>query len=267
MGRTIKLLFLFFAYQLAVTGVCTGLFMLWNHSIEMPTPSSEHYVTFLLVVQVLFTILLSLHLVCRKYVKLDERVLKYFNKPKMLALSLVLIVGMSLWNNYLNEVMDLPNTMEDFLEEMMKHPLGIFATVIMAPLMEELLFRGAIQGHLMRIWKNPLWAIVMSSLLFGVVHGNPAQIPFAFSVGLVLGWMYYVSGSLVPCFFMHFVNNGSAVLIFWLTKDSDASLIGMYGMETASWLAFVGVVLTCCGVLGVKRYLKDSPVTWYGQPD
>ena len=63
----------------------------------------------------------------------------------------------------------------------------------MAPVVEELLFRGAIQGHLLRKWKKPLWAIVVSSLIFGIVHGNWVQAPFAFVVGLALGWIYYHS--------------------------------------------------------------------------
>ena len=267
MGRTIKLLFLFFVYQLAVTGGCTGLYMLWNGSMDMPDSSADSYVTFLLVVQVTFTILLSAHLFLGKYVKWDKRRFKIYNRPVMWMLSLVLIVGMGLWNNYLNELVDLPNTMEDFFEEMMTHPLGIFATVIMAPIMEEFLFRGAIQGHLMRTWKNPVWAILLSSFLFGAVHGNPAQIPFAFTIGLGLGWMYYVTGSLAPCLFMHFVNNGSAVVIFWLTQNPEATLIGMYGIKMATCLALVGVLLTIVGILGVKKNMKNSPVSWYELPD
>lgn len=267
MGRTIKLLLLFFAYQLAVTGAFTGFYMLWNGSMDMPDPTADSYVTFLLVIQVTFTVLLSAHLYFGKYVKWNKDRFKIYNRPIMWMLSLILIVGMGLWNNYLNELADLPNTMENLFQEMMTHPLGIFATVVMAPVMEELLFRGAIQGHLMRIWKNPTWAILLSSLLFGLVHGNPAQIPFAFIVGLGLGWMYYVTGSLAPCFFMHFVNNGSAVVIFWLTENPDATFIEMYGIKIATGLAIIGVILTIVGILGVKKNMKNSTPTWFGLPD
>lgn len=47
----------------------------------------------------------------------------------------------------------------------MRNPLGIISVVIMAPIIEELLFRGAIQGHLLRKWKHPAGAIVVSSLI------------------------------------------------------------------------------------------------------
>lgn len=266
MGRIIKLLFLFFAYRLAVPSVFTGLFMLWNHSIEMPSVSSNHYITFLLVVQVAFTISLSAHLVLGKYVELYERDFKFCKSLPMWVLSLLFIVGMGLWNNYLSELVNLPNTKEDFFEEMMSRPLGIFATVIMAPIMEELLFRGAIQGHLMRVWNKPVWAILVSSLLFGVVHGNPAQIPFAFTIGLGLGWTYYLTGSLLPCFFMHFVNNGSAVLIFWLTDNPNTTLIGSYGIELATCFAVLGVILTFLAIRGMKKVLRDYRIEWGDVP-
>lgn len=61
---------------------------------------------------------------------------------------------MGLWSNYLNELADLPNNMQETFAMMMQHPLGIVAITIMAPIVEELLFRGAIQGHLLRKWKS-----------------------------------------------------------------------------------------------------------------
>ena len=262
MGRTIKLLLLFFAYQLAVSGVLTILFMLWNHTTEVPNAMSDSYGIFLLVIQVVFSALVSAHLIIGKYVKLDKSHLRFCSQLVMWMLSLTLIVGMSLWNNYLSELFQLPNTMEDFLQTMMSHPLGIVATVIMAPLMEELLFRGAIQGHLMRIWKNPWWAILLSSLLFGLVHGNPAQIPFAFVIGIGLGWMYYKTGSLIPCFFMHLVNNGSAVLIYKLSGNPEQGLIETCGIGTATVLAVVGCILTVVAVRRVIVKTRSMPVVW-----
>ena len=267
MKRIIKLLLLFFAYQLAVTAVCAGLFMWWNHSTEIPGPTSEFYITFLLVVQVVFTALLSTHLIVGKYVTLQRDKQQRFLNQKIWLLSFALIVGLGLWNNYLNELADLPNTMEQFLKEMMTHPLGILATVVMAPIMEELLFRGAMQGYLLRTWKNPMWAIIVSSFLFGAVHGNPAQVPFAFVVGLGLGWVYYKTGSLLPCVFMHFINNASAVLIYWLTNGTKTSLIEACGLQIASVLAVCGVIITALSVVGMLKCSQEKPVNWYKLQD
>ena len=131
--------------------------------------------------------------------------------------------------------------MKDVFEQMMNNPLGIISIVVMAPLVEELLFRGAIQGHLMRMWKMPYLGIVVSSLIFGVVHGNPAQIPFAFVVGMALGWVYYLTGSLIPGILMHFINNGSSVLLYALSGDPDATMISSFGENGALALAVAGI--------------------------
>ena len=267
MGRTIKLLLLFFAYQLAVSAILTILFMLWNHSTEMPNTMGDAYVVFLIVSQVVFSFAMAAHLVIGKYVKFGQNYLSFCNQPIMWLLAFILIVGMGMWNNYLSELVKLPNTLEDYFEEMMRHPLGVFGLVIMAPLMEELLFRGAIQGYLMKVWKNPWWAILFSSLLFGLVHGNPAQIPFAFIIGIGLGWMYYKTGTLIPCFFMHLVNNGTAVLNYRLSENPDLGMIGTCGIGVATMIALAGCALTVLAIWGVSVKTRKNPVEWNILPD
>ena len=267
MKRIIKLLLLFFAYQLAVTAVFTGLFMLWNRSVVLPDPNSSYYITFLLIVQVAFSVFLSVHLLAGGYVKLDARRSLSQTPPYLWLLFLLLIVGLGLWNNFLNELADLPNTNKVFLASMMQHPLGIVATVILAPIMEELLFRGAMQGYLLRKWKSPLWAILMASFLFGAVHGNPAQIPFAFCIGVGLGWVYYKTKNLLACMFMHLLNNGSAVLVYWLSDQTDATLIDSLGMKWALGLAMLGVMLTILGIVGIEKYSRNKTVLWHEQPE
>ena len=231
--------------------------------MELPNPTSSYYITYLLIAQVAFSLFLSVHLLAGDYVKLDARKCLFQTPLSLWLLFLVLIVGLGLWNNYLNELADLPNTNESFLTSLMQHPLGIVSTVILAPIMEELLFRGAMQGYLLRKWKNPVWAILIASFLFGAVHGNPAQIPFAFCIGLGLGWVYYKTRNLLACIFMHLVNNGTAVLIYWLSGQSDATLIGTLGMRWASGLAVLGIVLTILGVVGIEKILRNKPVLWY----
>ena len=262
MGRTVKLLLYYFAYQLAFYGIFTGGYMLLKGSMEMPDPSSSSYITFLLSIQLVSTLAVGLHLIFWKYVKLDSRTWSLYNNVKLMLVSLFFIVGMGLWNNFLSELVDLPNTMQDFFEDMMRHPLGIMVTVVMAPLVEELLFRGAIQGHLLRTWKSPVLSILTSSLIFGLVHGNPAQIPFAFVIGLALGWMYYMTGSLVPGIFMHFINNGSAVLFFFISNDAESGMISTFGMYGAAGLALLGFVVTIFCVGAVRSLMKGNTRLW-----
>ena len=229
MGRTIKLLLLYFAYQLAFFGVLVGVYMLKNGVMEMPDVSGSEYMSVIMWAQFLSTLSIGLHVILGKYVSVDVFKLKIPNKWSILIASAVFIVVMGLWTNYFSELAGLPDNMKDVFEQMMNNPLGIISIVVMAPLVEELLFRGAIQGHLMRKWKMPYLGIVVSSLIFGVVHGNPAQISFAFVVGMALGCMYYLTGSLIPGILMHFINNGSFVLLYALSSNPDATMLSSLG--------------------------------------
>ena len=224
MGRTIKLLLLYFAYQLAFFGVLVGVYMLKNGVMEMPDVSGSEYMSVIMWAQFLSTLSIGLHV--------------------------------------FSELAGLPDNMKDVFEQMMNNPLGIISIVVMAPLVEELLFRGAIQGHLMRKWKMPYLGIVVSSLIFGVVHGNPAQIPFAFVVGMALGWMYYLTGSLIPGILMHFINNGSSVLLYALSVDPDATMISSLGENGALALAVSGIVLTVVCIFIIRKKIVKEPVQW-----
>lgn len=262
MGRTIKLLLLYFAYQLAFFGVLTGVFMLKNGVMEMPDMAGSGYMSVVMWAQFLSTFAIGLHVLLGKYVSLNVFKLKTQNKWQVLFASAVFIVAMGLWTNYFSELGGLPDNMKDVFEQMMNNPLGIISIVVMAPLVEELLFRGAIQGHLMRKWKMPYLGIVVSSLIFGVVHGNPAQIPFAFVVGMSLGWMYYLTGSLIPGILMHFINNGSSVLLYVLSGNPDATMISSLGESSSLALAVAGIILTAVCIFIIRKKLVREPVQW-----
>ena len=263
MGRTIKLLLYFFAYQLAFMGVFICGYMIHKGVFEVPQTPDSTYTSLILLAQVLSTAAMGIHLLVGKYVPLDRKTWSYCSSSKVLIASVVFILALGLWTNYLSELADLPNSMQETFEMMMRHPLGIIAIVIMAPIVEELLFRGAIEGYLLRKWKHPAGAIVFSSLVFGLVHGNWVQAPFAFVIGLALGWMYYRTGSLLPGILMHFVNNSTAVLGFLITDNPDATMVSEYGPQGAVWMAVAGAAVTVLCVYLFQKKLITQPAVWH----
>ncbi len=88
---------------------------------------------------------------------------------------------------------------------------GVALAVVIAPLTEEIVFRGVILRGLLGRWR-PWIAIVASALLFALMHLNPAQAPVAFAVGLALGWIYTRTRSLGLCVLGHALNNASVYL-------------------------------------------------------
>jgi membrane protease YdiL (CAAX protease family) len=101
----------------------------------------------------------------------------------------------------------LPNWMGDTMRKLSEFPgLSFFVICVSAPILEELLFRGLLLPGLLKNY-GPRKAIFQSSLLFGVMHLNPAQVVSAFLLGLFLGWLYYRTKSLAVCIVVHFLNN------------------------------------------------------------
>ena len=87
----------------------------------------------------------------------------------------------------------------------------VLAACLQPAIVEELAFRGIILSAL----REPLgaWeAIVVSALLFMVIHLMFASFPHLFVMGLALGYLRVRSGSLYPCMLLHFVHNGLCVM-------------------------------------------------------
>ena len=106
----------------------------------------------------------------------------------------------------------IPNILEQTFDILQSGWGGILAIAIVGPVLEELLFRGAITKALLQKY-SPGTAIVISALIFGVFHINPIQILPAFLIGLLLGWIYYKTASLIPCILMHILNNSLSVYL------------------------------------------------------
>ena len=141
----------------------------------------------------------------------------------------------SMW---LQELMpELPNTAEEAFDMIMKDRLGYFVVGLFAPLTEELVFRGAILKALLQWKPNPWLGIVISALLFALVHMNPAQMPHAVLVGLLLGWMYYRTDSIIPGVVYHWVNNTVAYVMYNLYPDPDMTLVELFGSQRSVLMA------------------------------
>lgn len=101
----------------------------------------------------------------------------------------------------------------------------IVMAVVMAPLFEEIIFRGIIQKGLINKGMKPAAAILIASVVFGIVHGNPWQFVGAVLLGVVLGLVYHRTKSLLLPVLLHAFNNlCSALLIFYGDTESFAEV-------------------------------------------
>lgn len=123
--------------------------------------------------------------------------------------------------------------------------LGAAIIAVLAPVAEEVFFRGYMQTRLRRRW-GPTWAIGITALAFGVLHADPVHTPFAIAMGVAFGYVAERSGSIRPAIAGHIFNNMIAVIATRLPESVRST--------STSWPTFVvGVVVSALGVVWIRR--------------
>jgi uncharacterized protein len=133
---------------------------------------------------------------------------------------------------------------------------GALAVCVLAPVVEEMLFRGVILRSFLLQYdrRQAIWG---SSLLFGVAHLNIYQFVVALALGGVLGWLYERSRSLIPCIALHASYN-TAVFFFGYYLMLDDAGPALPSLPASVWIAVSGMALLA--VLGLRRLLGARAV-------
>ena len=122
--------------------------------------------------------------------------------------------------------------------------LSLIATAVVPPLVEEFACRGVILGSLRKFGDG--FAVLVSAILFGLMHGNFDQMPFAFMVGLALGFIVVKTDSLWIAVAVHAANNFISVafeyLLAGLSQNAQNLIYSLYLMA-ALILGVIGAVL------------------------
>lgn len=140
---------------------------------------------------------------------------------------------------------------------------------VLAPVFEEYWFRGVIQSSLAPYGNG--FAILVSSLCFGMAHGNIHQFCYTAIVGICLGYVRYATGSLVPTMIMHAIFNSIAgIAIVAVSSETFISAFthiqqgeGLTGGEQAFMTAlmiYLAVILTIAvvGIAAAIGKLKNN---------
>lgn len=122
----------------------------------------------------------------------------------------------------------------------------ILSVAVIPAMTEEFIFRGVLLGILKKYGES--FAVVTSALLFGLMHQNFVQLPFAFVGGLVFGYITIYTGSIVPAMAVHFANNLFSCIFTSLPK---------YIGNTPSEIIYSAAVLLSL-ILGVYSVYKLS---------
>ena len=182
---------------------------------------------------------------------------------KVMLLSIMLVFAAMFMFNVLAQELGLSDELSEVIKQVSNNVLGCITIAVLAPILEEVLFRGAIQGYLMRKY-NPTVGIVVAALVFGLIHMNPIQIFYAFCLGLVFGWMYYRTCSLMPVVIGHVLNNSLAVITMIMGAEEEEAV-----MSSAEKIAIIGGSLLAALALMhlINRLQPAVPVPWRGVED
>ena len=162
----------------------------------------------------------------------------------MAILAVASAVGM---NGLLNliELYRFSPTFQEISEIQFDTPvwLGIISYGILAPLGEEVVFRGVVYGQFKKVMKVPL-AIVLSGLAFGLFHGNLVQAVYATVIGILLALVYELYGTLIAPMVFHGIANLFVYIMLDLTSFGGAFLTPVACIIFLA-LSAVSVVLMC----------------------
>ena len=110
-----------------------------------------------------------------------------------------------------------------------------------APLAEEVLFRGCILGVLKKEM-HPWAAIIISAALFGIAHGTPIAIIYSTALGILLGWIALTFNSIVPALYFHMAYNCAVA----------------YSGGVSLGIAVLSIPILIFEILSIKNYFRGK---------
>lgn len=119
--------------------------------------------------------------------------------------------------------------------------LYIISTAVVPAFAEEFAFRGILMGTLRKF--GDAFAIIASAIVFGAMHGNIVQVPFAFILGLVFAFVDCKTNSILPSIIIHFINNFYAVMLDVLQST------GVFSDRVFMMIYFILIAVFC--ILGL----------------
>lgn len=189
----------------------------------------------------------------KKWASLSVGVIRSSDWVLVFLLLVVMLIGLLPVDALVSNNVPMDNEMLVFIQNITKTPLGLVLGIFISPFSEELLFRGAILRFLLQWSKRPWVAILVSSIMFGAMHGNWEQGIAGFIIGVLLGWLAYRTGSIIPGIILHILNNGMAFIEDHYFPNLDQSVY----FSTPYIYVILGI---SCVVMAAAIYLMNKVV-------
>ncbi len=185
--------------------------------------------TLLIVTSALYSLVLLVIFLAAKWCEVSPSYLR--SRPwGVFFWAAVAAMGTLIPSEVYQELFPLPDISSKELLQVMASRWGYLTICIFAPLVEEVVFRGAVLKSLLQRMESRWVAIAVSAFFFAIVHLNPAQMPHAFCLGLLLGWMYERTHSILPGIVVHWVNNTVIYVVYNIFPNlSEKPICDLFG--------------------------------------
>lgn len=132
-------------------------------------------------------------------------------KWRMTSILFIMVLMMEMANSLFTHWIFPETKMDIGIVYMASNIFGYTMIVVIAPIVEELFFRGTILAYMLKKRWNPYLAIVLSAFLFGVLHMNLTQGFNAAIMGALSGYLFYRTHSIWPSALLHILMNRAAL--------------------------------------------------------
>ena len=211
--------------------------------------------TIMIPAQLAGQIMMGIYLWKAGYISTKKETWSLVSAPYLLGSAVAILTSGFVVSSLMSLLDWIPNIMEQSFDILQSGWGGLLAIAIVGPVLEELLFRGALTKALLQQY-NPTKASLISALLFGAFHINPAQILPAFLIGILLAWTYYKTGSLIPCIFMHILNNSLSVYLS--IKYPEAENMDDLISGTPYLIILIGAIVILAGVIPYMQRMTSN---------
>jgi membrane protease YdiL (CAAX protease family) len=234
---------------------------LTNINTEAFTAALTEMITKYAVLLQTVSAVIAIFFLLRMYRKDYKRRRFVFDKSKIGVPHWLLIIPAgifaSLAGNLIMNISDIASMSESYQEAEVLLFSGPFAIQVIGigiviPICEELVYRGLIYMR-MRQYLNVNMSILVSALIFGLVHGNPVQGIYGFLVGILFAYVYEQYGSLKAPMLAHVSANMLSLLLMVLNPDLGNAVMVTVG-------GILAVVLTLAMVLAIDRKVEAKRI-------
>jgi len=138
--------------------------------------------------------------------------------------------------------------------------LIILIVAIVPAICEETMFRGFVQRSF-EFKMSPFKAALLTAIFFGLYHFNPYGLVALIALGFYLGYASYSSNSLILAMFLHFLNNFTAITMYFAAGNKDVldNSAASYSDAKSAFIVFLVLLLLFAGVIYyIRRYYKQK---------